>query len=83
MILLLVYFLPCVRCFDIGPGGGDEKSDLLGDREDHLIPSASQGESTVFFNKMKGDVTITAILKNSNQDSGDEGKEAVFSFKSL
>ncbi|KAH0905228.1 hypothetical protein HID58_044731 [Brassica napus] len=57
----------------------DEKSDLLGDREDHLIPSASQGESTVFFNKMKGDVTITAILKNSNQDSGDEGKEAVFS----
>ena len=27
----------------------------------------------------KGDVTITAILKNSNQDSGDEGKEAVFS----
>ncbi|KAF3529314.1 hypothetical protein DY000_02044010 [Brassica cretica] len=59
--------------------GRDEKSDLLGDREDHLIPSASQGESTVFFNKMKGDVTITAILKNSNQDSGDEGKEAVFS----
>ncbi|KAF3598469.1 hypothetical protein F2Q69_00039288 [Brassica cretica] len=62
----------------------DEKSDLLGDREDHLIPSASQGESTVFFNKMKGDVTITAILKNSNQDSGDEGKERLCSvFESL
>ncbi|CAN6922579.1 unnamed protein product, partial [Brassica oleracea] len=33
--------------FDIGHGGGDEKSNLLGDREDHLIPSASQGESSL------------------------------------
>ncbi|WZY82261.1 hypothetical protein YC2023_028645 [Brassica napus] len=46
--------------------------DIMSVLDEHLIPSASEGESTVFFNKMKGDYyRYLAEFK-----SGDERKEA-------
>ncbi|CAN8318082.1 unnamed protein product [Cochlearia groenlandica] len=46
--------------------------DIMSVLDQHLIPSASEGESTVFFNKMKGDYyRYLAEFK-----SGDEKKEA-------